>query len=886
MRHRFFLAALGCVTIASIVLTVRQGSGNQPESENGKLQSTPPLPISQVVLFNSGVGYVQREGQVEGDARVDLTFQASDVNDLLKSLILQDATGGKVGTVTYDSQDPIDKTLRSFSLDLSNNPTLGQILNQARGEKVEVVRQPTNAESVTISGTIVGMEVQKNLTAGGMVEVDALNLLTPDGLRSLPLPQIQRVRFLNTALDGEFRRALEVLARSHDLQKKSVRIHFNGNGRRTVRVGYVVERPIWKTSYRLSLEDKGKVHMQGWALVENTSDDDWNKVRMVLVTGRPISFQMDLYQPLYVPRPTVEPELFASLRPPVYGGDMGVDDKGNSAVPPGQFGPGAVAMNPYQRGRATGIQLGSQPGLQLGGLGALGGFGGGLGALGRQFGMGGFGGGNFGQQGGQIGTPRLTYEQLLERRQKQRVALDDAQKIGKVVTGMDFKEGIGSVATAEDIGDSYRYLIDQKVSLARQQSAMLPIVNESVEGSKVSIYNAAVHSKFPLLGLRLKNTTGHPLMQGPITVYDEGVYAGDTRILDLQPNEERLVSYALDLGTEVVTAERTTAAPEMAFKIGGDHLTAHYKVRQTKTYTIKNRSTHDRTVLVEHPIRGDWKLLTDGKARIERSRDSYRFPIQVAAGKTVRYTVKEEQGRADAVSLSRGGNLPPRFAIAIGVEVRPIIKTTPSRLVELQIVKGLVSARYRVDESKAYFIQNLTDEDREFTIDHVIRPDWQLLTDGKVEKGPGVHRLVAKVLAGKTAKAVVNEEHFHMIDARRLGGLSQSELQSFVTSKAVQPAVHKAVEELLRRDAALEKEGRQLTEMQRRFKVLSADQSRMRENLKIVSKDSEPHKRFLVKFEKQENQLEELQTQNRTVEALIESQRKDREDWLSSLTVP
>src|SRR5207245_4991623 len=113
---------------------------------------------------------------------------------------------------------------------------------------------------------------------------------------------------------------------------KSVRIHFTGEGKRTVRVGYVVERPIWKTSYRLSLEEKGKPHMQGWALVENTSDDDWKNVRMVLVTGRPISFQMDLYQPLYVPRPTVEPELFASLRPPVYSGAMPAPGQ---VVPPG-----------------------------------------------------------------------------------------------------------------------------------------------------------------------------------------------------------------------------------------------------------------------------------------------------------------------------------------------------------------------------------------------------------------------------------------------------------------------------------------------------------------------------------------------------------------------
>src|SRR5205814_2861184 len=104
-------------------------------------------------------------------------------------------------------------------------------------------------------------------------------------------------------------------------QKKAVSLVFTGEGKRPVKVSYVVENPIWKTSYRLVLKD-GKPYLQGWAVVENPSDEDWNNVRLSLVSGRPISFQMDLYQPLYVPRPVVEPELFASLRPPTYTAPM------------------------------------------------------------------------------------------------------------------------------------------------------------------------------------------------------------------------------------------------------------------------------------------------------------------------------------------------------------------------------------------------------------------------------------------------------------------------------------------------------------------------------------------------------------------------------------
>ena len=152
--------------------------------------------------------------------------------------------------------------------------------------------------------------------------MELLNLSCAEGLRSVPLSAVQRVRFLNPTVENELRRALEVVAVGHDSLKKTVHLGFKGDGKREVRVGYVVENPIWKTSYRLVKGENGKWRLQAWANVENTSDEDWNDVKLTLVSSRPISFQMDLYPPLFIPRPTVEPDLFASLRPPTYGGPI------------------------------------------------------------------------------------------------------------------------------------------------------------------------------------------------------------------------------------------------------------------------------------------------------------------------------------------------------------------------------------------------------------------------------------------------------------------------------------------------------------------------------------------------------------------------------------
>jgi hypothetical protein len=645
------LCLIGAVAVTALVAWRVTPGRAQPADRAPAPPETPTakgLPLAQVILFSSGVGYFQREGTVEGNARVDLSFPAGDVNDLLKSLVLEDRGEGKIGVISYDGMEPLDKTLKSFALDLTYNPTFGQLLNQARGEKVEIALQTAaGAASGTVTGVIVGMESQLD----GTKESHQLNLLCAEGVRCVPLAQVQRVRFLNGTLDTEFRRALEVLAASHNAQKRGVSLHFVGDGKRPVRVGYVVESPIWKTSYRLVMDRKtGKLSLQGWAVVENTTDEDWADVRMALVASRPISFVMDLYEPLFLPRPTVEPERFASLRPPEYQG----------ALTPG---------NAIQGG-GRGIPVGG-----LGGLGALGGFGGGFGglpamgaagALGggfNQFGGQGQLGGQWGQQGGQFNryqmpgvsglaqSNRLTYEELQGRRKERPEAKAEAKKVGSALAAIDPTQSVDPAATGEEVGDGYRYVIDQKVSLPRQKSALLPLVNQPVAGSRVSIYNPQVEAKFPLLGLKFKNTTGQPLTQGPVTVFEGGTYAGDARIMDLQPNEERLLAYAIDQGMEVKAENGGGTEVLTAVRITKGALGVTHKLRETKTYLIKNRSSQDRLLIVEQPVREDWKLVEPAKPA-ERSRDLYRFEWKVPAGKADRHQVAEEKTRFQRKALA------------------------------------------------------------------------------------------------------------------------------------------------------------------------------------------------------------------------------------------
>jgi hypothetical protein len=367
----------------------------------------------------------------------------------------------------------------------------------------------------------------------------------------------------------------------------------------------VVENPIWKTSYRLVLDNKKKPFLQGWAVVENPSDEDWKDVRMALVSGRPISFQMDLYQPLYVPRPVVEMELFASLRPVAYSGAL-QDDKA-----------GFAGRSAATRGEGLARKPG-MPGMPGAGMPA---------------------GEGKDRDAEQLWQAGLGYGVAIKAKR----AVD---------TPMKPDEGVASAASAAKLGDFFRYLIDKPVTLARQKSALLPILNKKdIDSTRVSIYNERTQPKFPLLGLKFKNTTGLHLMQGPITVFEGSNYAGDARIMDLQPGEERLISYAVDLGTEVnpVPSSDNGRITEVKAVKGVLHTTT--KLRESKTYTVKNRNEQERLVLIEHPVRNEFTLVSDTKP-IEKASDFYRFQVKVAPGETATQTVAEERIIQQTIALT------------------------------------------------------------------------------------------------------------------------------------------------------------------------------------------------------------------------------------------
>ncbi len=290
-----WLATLAVALLASTVSA--QGGSGAPLAD---------LPVTRLVATTSGLATFEHAGTVTGTQELLLQVPEDAMDDLLQSLVLQDLDGGRIQPVRYDARDPLDRILASYAFDLRGAPGLAQLLAQARGEALEV-EGPVQAR-----GTLLAVERE---SAAGSPDAWFLTLAGEDGLTRLPLAEVQRVRFERPELQRELDAALAALARERSDDASQLRLRFEGVGERRVRVSYVREMPVWKTSYRLVVGDDGEAALQGWAILDNPTDLDLVDVDVTFLAGRPISFVTELFDPVYVERPRVAVETGPQIVP-------------------------------------------------------------------------------------------------------------------------------------------------------------------------------------------------------------------------------------------------------------------------------------------------------------------------------------------------------------------------------------------------------------------------------------------------------------------------------------------------------------------------------------------------------------------------------------------
>ena len=272
------------------------------------------LPVRQVVLYKHGVGYFERSGELAAGESARLDFKAAEMNDVLKSLTIEEKGGGKVTGLRYDSSEPLAQRLAEFPFKLGEAQPLSGVLDQLKGARVEL---KVGADS--ISGAIVGGRLIPGDDKRQQQEQVTL-LLDSGELRNVDLTAVSGLRFTDPKLQAQFKDYLAALVSSRSKDKRSVYIDSTDAKARQISASYMIPTPVWKSSYRLIFDKSAQPTLEGWAIVDNTTGEDWTNIQLALVSGRPISFISQLYEPRYVQRPVAELPDDSAARPVIHEG--------------------------------------------------------------------------------------------------------------------------------------------------------------------------------------------------------------------------------------------------------------------------------------------------------------------------------------------------------------------------------------------------------------------------------------------------------------------------------------------------------------------------------------------------------------------------------------
>ena len=611
---------------------------------------TNPLPIRRVILYSNGVAYFERRGFVNGNAEINLSFKQSQVDDVLKSMVVLDLNQGKIGAVSYNSSMPASARTAEIPFDVPSKSEesdheaggIAGVLMQLQGAKVVV-----NSTKGIASGAILTVEKKKPLPKDGDGAVIwpvtyAIVIASESGeISSFELSDVRSVKLLEDATKRDVNEFANATASTRRRDAKTITVTSEGTGKREMIVSYTVAAPIWKTTYRVVLDSDGKPFFQGWAIVDNVSEESWQSVQLSLVSGSPVSFIQNLQKPLYRYRPIIPIPDDLNLRPQIYDPE---------------------ATEGY--GSGSGFGAGSGDGSGNGSGGAP--------------------------------PPPIQSKEMFEGANNNFMVSSGFAGTSISDAIVSERAGIQTAATGEEMGDLFEYRIDQPVSVERNRSALIPIVQTKMEGERVSVFRetdpeqndgeedpetANVRKANPraMSGLLLKNTTPMTFEGGSMTVLDRDAYAGEALMERLKPKEQRLISFALDLGTLVRVEQQEGREPAKLVKAVGGVFQVHYFKSDRKVYRLSNQTDRARTVYIEHPVRKGW-ILSDSFAKPDYTTARfYRFRVELPAFETKEITVAENLGMMDKYDLM---SLSPKD-LDLFVATRTIDEPTRARLMKL-----------------------------------------------------------------------------------------------------------------------------------------------------------------------------------------------------------
>ena len=679
--------------------------GNTPVSDS--------LPVKRVVLYKSGVGYFEHLGRVRESQDVTIPFTSGQLNDVLKSLTVLDLNGGRITGVEYGSAAPMDRQLGDLRLPVGEKASLTEFLGALRGARLEV-----RSGAGIITGRLLSVERKTRIAGGTTLEVDYLSLITDSGeLRTTELTPAFSVKLLDRGLPGKMDRFLDVVSAGREADVRRMVISTSGTGDRSLFVSYISEVPVWKTTYRIVLGSRAKPLLQGWAIVDNTVGEDWDKVELSLVAGAPHSFVQNLSQPYYTRRPVVpvpeeilvSPQTYeATLIPSLAPLSGNVTDPAGAAVPNtsvkayalsgallgqtqtnanGEYGFESLPEGPVRlEFSSNGFRVTTVPGVNFSASKPV-----------RQNAT--LEVGSAAEQitvSAEVSTVQTESSDLANRGRNlgSGAALGGGRSFAKNAPAAPPQSAsvaaaraqAESAAQAQELGDLFEYKLKEPITIRKNRSALVPIVQSPITAEKVSVWNEKAGLPRPQRALWLSNSSGLTLDGGSFSVMEDETFAGEGIFDSIRPDEKRLVSYATDLALNASTRNNTERERVARVRINRGTLVQESEVREKKTYTFRNEDTSPRTVIVEHPVRLGYQLCSDVQPA-ETTAAWQRFRVSVEPKQTTSLVVEEARREQTAFAVTNITS----DQVALFVREKSIDKTVQEVLEKIVAQKALAA---------------------------------------------------------------------------------------------------------------------------------------------------------------------------------------------------
>ncbi len=535
------------------------------------------LPVQRVVIYKNGVAYVERAGPAPGAGSVMLSFRAEDMTDILKSMSVS-VDGGAVARVRFSTDESLEDKLKAFPFRIEAGRGMTPLLDALRGARIRAERGPDVVTGVIVSAQEVPATAQQPSR-------DLVTLLEDNGsFNTYEVLSLNRLRFEEPKLQQQMADYLRIVAEARNQELRSVSIDLTGSGAKRLSARYMAPMPVWKSSYRILFPETGRPVLEGWAVVDNTSGEDWSNVSLALVSGKPVSFLTNLYAPVHVERPFVELPGISAVGPITYESQM------RSQV--------AIA----DAGRAV---AGSAPSGFISAAPAP--------SMMRSKSM--------------AETVEVTAEASVAR-----------------------ESVIAETAKGIEAGALFSYEFPGRVNVRKGESVMLPFLQTPVSATRLLIYSDRQSVKnHPMLAFEMDNDSGLTLDGGPVTVFDGGEYAGEALFETTVKGEKRLLSYGVDLGTNIRLEPSSGTRNIQQVKIQRGVMTVSLRMRTNLKYSASNMDARAKTLLVERPVVRNYEVVSPQP--VAKTSTANRFRVELPANGAAQIEIVEEYPHTDIVQL-------------------------------------------------------------------------------------------------------------------------------------------------------------------------------------------------------------------------------------------